>query len=107
MLKYEQYKSGDFMDLKFDIGNFVDIRTEERVCKELVDRFKKRRKEAKMTQKQLSIASGVSYGSIKRFEQTGDISFRSLIHMAVAMGVLYDFDYLFTTPAMKSLKDAK
>ena len=61
-----------------DIGEFVNVLTPEKVNKNLIERFKKRRKETKLSQKKLAEISGVSYGSIRRFESTGEISLKSL-----------------------------
>lgn len=49
------------------------------------------RKEMKWTQQDLVEKSGVSYGSIKRFERTGKISFESLLKIAEALNRLDDF----------------
>ena len=43
----------------------------------------------------VSKKSGISLGSYKRFEQTGEISFVSLLKTANLLGVLEDFDGLF------------
>ena len=42
------------------------------------------RKRKKITQKQLAARSGVSLGSLKRFEQIGEISLQSLKKIAIA-----------------------
>ena len=65
------------MKNKFDISDFVDYLTEEKVIENLVNRVIARRKELKITQKDLAFKSGVSYGSIRRFETTGEISLKS------------------------------
>ena len=41
------------------------------------------RKRKKITQKQLAARSGVSLGSLKRFEQSGEISLQSLDRKSV------------------------
>lgn len=92
---------------KFDISTFVDVRTEQAVLKDLVIRVKARRKELKMTQKDLAFQTGVSYGSIKRFEQTGDISLVSLLRIAQVLNSLDDFDELFKHKQILNLKDYK
>ena len=43
------------------------------------------RKRKKITQKQLAVRSGVSLGSLKRFEQSGEISLQSLTKIAIAL----------------------
>ena len=52
------------------------------------------RKESNWTQKDLAERSGVSYGSIKRFERIGKISFESLLKIAEAFNRLEDFESL-------------
>ena len=69
------------MKNKFDISDFVDYLTEEKVIENLVNRVIARRKELKITQKDLALKSGVSYGSIRRFETTGEISLKPLIQI--------------------------
>ena len=95
------------MNNKFDISEFVNTPTEQSVTDKLVLRFKTRRKEAKVTQTELSKRSGVSYASIRRFEKTGEISLSSLIKIAHALGYLEDFDLLFKTEKIDNLKDYK
>lgn len=48
-----------------------------------------------MTQKDLSLISNVSLGSIKRWEESGEINFKSLIKIARALGVENDLEKLF------------
>jgi len=43
----------------------------------------------------LSERSGVSYGTLKKFEQKGQISLESLLKVALALGSLDDFEQLF------------
>ncbi len=42
------------MKNEFDISTFVDVRTEQAILKDLVDRVKARRKELKLSQKELA-----------------------------------------------------
>lgn len=93
------------MENKFDISQFVDVLTEQQAICNLVNRYIKRRKLMKITQKQLSKKSGVSYGSIRRFETTGDISLMSLIKIASALECLEDFEHLFNKMSIKDLKE--
>lgn len=64
------------------------------ISKKIASRHKKLRKEAKFTQAELADRSGVSLGSIKRFEQTGKISFEFLLKLAHVLGRLKDFESL-------------
>lgn len=90
---------------KFDISEFVSVQTQQKVLENLVDRFKKRRKESKISQKELATKSGVSYGSIRRFEGSGEISLSSLLKLANALNCLQDFNKLFKNKIIKNLKD--
>ena len=55
-------------------------------------KFKTRRKALKLTQEKLSEKSNVSLGSIKRFEQSGQISFEFLLKLALVLECLKDFE---------------
>ena len=91
----------------FDISDFVPTITEKSTIDDLTERFKKRRKERKISQKALAQASGVSYASLRRFEQTGEISLRSLVKLANAIGCLSDFEELFKHEIILSVKEYK
>ena len=56
------------------------------------DRFKRRRLAANLTQAGLAKRSGVSLGSLKRFETTGLIAFDSLLQLALVLDCLGHFD---------------
>ena len=90
---------------KFDIGQFVGTLTEQSVTNGIVERMKIRRKQMKLSQRQLSQKSGVTYASIRRFETTGDISLASLLKIAHALDALKDFESIFKGQAITSLKD--
>ena len=48
-----------------------------------------------LTQEQLASKSGVSLGSLRRFEQTGEISFHSLARIAQALECETDLEEIF------------
>lgn len=68
-------------------------------------RAAKRRKQMKFTQKELSVRSGVSLGSIRRFEQTGEISLNSLLKIAFALNCLDDFSEVFSRRFYKNIQE--
>ncbi|MGI6467300.1 MAG: helix-turn-helix domain-containing protein [Sphaerochaetaceae bacterium] len=68
-------------------------------------RLRTRRKEAKLSQIELANRSGVSLGSVKRFEQLGEISLSSLIKLAVVLGYENDFDSLFKRKNYQSIEE--
>lgn len=49
-----------------------------------------------LTQMGLALRSGVSLGTIKKFERSGTISLKSLLNMAMALGATQAFESLFT-----------
>lgn len=53
------------------------------------------RKEQGFTQQELAVKSDVSYGSIKRFETSGKISYESLLKIAEALERLSEFENVF------------
>lgn len=65
------------------------------VLKEVADRHKKYRKSRKISQEALAERSGISLGSLKRFESTGQINFESLLKLAHFFGLLDHFTTLF------------
>ena len=58
----------------------------------LKTKFRQRRKTLGYTQPELSSRSGVSLGSLKRFESSGQIAFESLLKLAFVLECLGDFD---------------
>ncbi len=71
----------------------------------IADRIVKIRKRKKISQKLLASRSGVSFGSIKRFEQTGDISLLSLSKIAIALGIEDELDELFNSVPFESIEE--
>ena len=92
------------MKNKFDINQFVEVITPQSMAQKLAEKEKTSRKQMKLTQKELSVRSGVSYASVRRFENSGEISLFSLLKIANVLGVLEDFNALFTRKAITSLK---
>lgn len=70
--------------------------TAEEIILQLSKRVRAIRKRKQLSQYALSIKSGVSLGSIKRFENTGMISLLSLTKLAIALGCTDEIKELFT-----------
>jgi len=64
------------------------------IMQELQTKFKERRKSLGYTQNELATRSGVSLGSLKRFEGSGQISLESLLKLALVLECLGDFSSL-------------
>lgn len=69
----------------------ININTPDSVMQTLKENFKNRRLSFDLTQEGLANKSGVSLGSLKRFETTGQISLESLLKLAVILECLEDF----------------
>ena len=74
----------------------LEWETIEEILEKLAKRVSRVRKRKKISQEQLSVISGVSFGSIKRFERTGQISLYSLTRIAIALDCVYEIKKLFT-----------
>lgn len=62
------------------------------------------RKRKKITQKQLAARSGVSLGSLKRFEQSGEIPLQSLTKIVIAIDVENELEGLFDNVPFASIE---
>lgn len=83
--------------------NFLKSPTD--INMEIACRMRKKRKAQKLTQKTLAQRSGVSLGSVKRFEQLGEISLSSLVKIAFALDSEEDFDALFSRKEYRSIQE--
>lgn len=79
--------------------------TAEEMDKKLAERISQIRKRRKITQKELSEKSGVSFGSIKRFETTGQISLISLTKIAIALGCSSEITEMFSDVPYLSIEE--
>ena len=82
------------MDNIFAIFN-EQLKTPEKHMIQIARRERMIRKKKKLSQADLSKKSNVSYGSLKRFEETGNISLASLIKIAIALDCIEEFETLF------------
>lgn len=67
----------------------------EKINQSLARRVRDIRKKSSLSQEKLAALSGVSYGSIKRFESSGQISLLSLTKIALALGIDDELAHLF------------
>lgn len=72
------------------------IKTPFEFAKEISKKARNKRLKLNLSQKTLSEKSGVSYSSLKKFEQKGQISLESLLKIALVLGEIDQFDCLFT-----------
>ena len=79
--------------------------TPEEINLKIADRLKNIRKRRRISQKKLSEISGVSYGSIKRFETKGQISLLSLTRIATALDVVNELREIFSQVPYKNIQE--
>ncbi len=72
----------------------INIHTPSSMMALLKSKYKQQRLALNLTQRGLSARSGVSLGSIKRFESSGKISLESLLKISLVVGCLEDFNHL-------------
>ena len=88
------------------MNNFIfDQKTPPEINRMLAERIRTVRKRRKISQKKLSEKSGVSYGSIKRFEQTGEISLLSFTKIAFALDLEGELEELFANVPYRSIEE--
>ena len=79
--------------------------TPEETNLEIAKRLRMIRKRRGFSRQQLSSRSNVSFGSIKRFETTGNISLLSLTRLAVALDCADEMRRLFTGVEYKNMEE--
>ncbi len=79
--------------------------TAEELDQKLAGRVRNIRKRRSISQKKLADMSGVSYGSIKRFEATGQISLLSLTKIAIALDIADDLRSIFTQIPYRTIEE--
>lgn len=79
--------------------------TPEELDQKLAKRVRNIRKCRAISQQKLSEMSGVSYGSIKRFESTGQISLLALTRIATALDLADELRNLFTLVPYKDIEE--
>ncbi len=79
--------------------------TPAEITLDLAKRVKKIRKRRKITQKQLADRSNVSYATLKKFEQTGQISLMSLVKIAMELGLADEIKALFSQPVYLNIDE--
>ena len=72
---------------------------------EIANRMIQLRKRKKISQKELAARSGVSLGSLKRFEQSGEISLQSFTKLAIALEVEKELESLFSEVPFSSIEE--
>ena len=80
-------------------------KTPNDIARELIEKIKQHRKKLKISQTQLAAKSGVSLGSIKRFESKYKISLNSFIKILIALNLERVLENLFTQRSYNSIDE--
>lgn len=81
------------------------FQTPVEIAREVAGRVRSMRISREWTQKELASRSGVALGTLRRFEQTGKVSFEDLLLVAVALSATEEFGRLFPQPTARTLAE--
>jgi len=76
-----------------------------KIMQKIAERVKRNRLELNLSQSALAARSGVSLGSLKRFEQSAEISLKNLVMLAIALNATQEFSSLFSGKQYKSIDE--
>jgi transcriptional regulator with XRE-family HTH domain len=97
------------MDIKDNILSDIDLVLDDfnprAIAREIARNLKQRRLEADLSQQALAKRSGVSLGTLKRFETLSEISLKHLLMIAVALEATDEFHRLFTQQQYRSIDE--
>ena len=79
--------------------------TAEELDLKLAQRIRNIRKRRSISQEKLAAMSGESYGSVKRFESTGQISLLSLTKIAMARDIADELRNIFSQVPYRDIKE--
>ena len=79
--------------------------TAEELDLNLAQRVRNIRKRRSISQEKMASMSGVSYGSVKRFESTGQISLLSLTKIAMALDIADELRNIFSQVPYRDIKE--
>lgn len=85
--------------------NFLNQKTPHEIDTMIAQRIRDIRKRQKLSQERLSEKSGVSLGSVKRFERSGEISLISLTKIAIALNCEDELINLFMNQPFLSIQE--
>ena len=88
-----------------NIDFLMRTKTPGEIDKIIAQRIRNIRKRRKISQVRLSEKSGVSLGSVKRFERTGEISLLSLTKIAMALEIQGELENLFEEVPFLSIEE--
>ncbi len=83
----------------------ISLKSPSELAKDISKKAKQKRIQLNLTQKELAERSGVSFGSVKRFEQKGEISLKYLLQIAIVLRAADEFESLFKEQRYQTFED--
>lgn len=80
----------------------INMITSQEMQKKIAGKLRATRLNQNLSQQTLSQKSAVSYGVLKKFERTGQISLESLLKLAAVLGAMDDFNIIFASDKSES-----
>lgn len=99
-----KYILDKILTMKDFLFNFQEL-TPQEINLKIAERIRIIRRRRKISQEKLSEKAGVSLGSVKRFERTGEISLLSLTKLAISLDIEQELKNLFTDVPLRSLEE--
>lgn len=81
------------------------MKTPKESCQIIAKNERAQRKARKLSMEKFAEISGVSLGSLKRFENTGEISLVSLLKLAIVLDCAEEFEQLFVKEHIMSIQE--
>lgn len=81
------------------------LKSPDELAEDIAQRVRQKRIKLNITQRELAERSGVSFGSVKRFEQKGEISLQHLLKIAIVLRSVSEFEHLFKEDPYQSIDD--
>lgn len=81
------------------------MKTPKGSCQIIAKNERAQRKARKLFMEKFAEISGVSLGSLKRFENTGEISLVSLLKLAIVLDCAEEFEQLFVKEHIMSIQE--
>lgn len=84
---------------------FLDHNNPQKIIRGVAGRVKRNRLELNLTQQAMAKKAGMIFPSYRRFEATGEISFKSLVKIAVVLNATEEFGNLFTKRQYRNIDE--
>lgn len=81
------------------------MKTPKGSCQIIAKNERAQRKARKLSMEKFAEISGVSLGSLKRFENTGEISLVSLLKLAIVLDCAEEYEQLFVKEHIMSIQE--